>query len=249
MTKRPGTFVVTTVVLWLLAHAVGYFCHEFAHTFSALALGWKSNPFDLDWGTTSPMNLLLQQEIDENVNYDPIFGSGHGMQAGVIALAGSALGNLIVSLAAGVVLMGLARRRGARLLGYFAYWLIVMSVGNLISYVPLRVFASHADMHTVALGFGWTPLEVLLYVGIPFFAAVIWFFAKLQPAALAWLFPERVGYRYAVVVLTSLTVFGFFCLGGLSGYGEVSRQVSIAFMAVGGPLSLILGVMRSRQPA
>ena len=148
MTKWPGTFVVITVVLWLLAHAVGYFCHEFAHTFS---------------------------------------------------------------------------------------------------YVPLRVFASHADMHTVALGFGWTPLEVLLYVGIPFFAAVIWFFARLQPATLAWLFPRRIGYRYAVIVLTSLTVFGFFCLGGLSGYGEGARQLSIAFMAIGGPLSLIISVLSSRR--
>lgn len=247
MAKRWTTFLLMTVLIWLLAHAVGLFSHEFAHTFTAKALGWKSNPFDLDWGTASPMNLLLQQEIDENVDYQPVFASGHGIDAGVIALAGSALGNLVVSLGIGLAVSAVARRRRLTALGCFGYWLITMSVGNLLSYVPLRVFTSHADMHTTEVGFGWTPMQLLLFVGIPYLVAFLWYLLSFQPRALAWLFPDSVRHRYVMVFLTSITLFGFFSLGGFFGYGETSRQLSLAFMLILGPLSLVLGVLLTRR--
>lgn len=243
MAQRWTIFLLMTVVLWLVAHSVAFFAHEFAHTFTALALGWKSNPFDLDWGHPSLMNLVLHVDVDENVNYQPIFASGHAIAAGVIALAGSALGNMAVSLGLGIFLFALARRRDLSVLACFAYWLVVMSVGNLISYVPLRVFTSHADMYTVQLGFGWTPQQVLLFVGIPYLVAVLWFFLRFQPRALAWLFPRSLARRYAMVLFTSATVFGFFCLGGTSGYGVTSHQLSVAFMLVLAPLSLVLGAL------
>ncbi|UPG88920.1 hypothetical protein L2Y96_16150 [Luteibacter aegosomaticola] len=247
MSRRIGVFAITTVALWLLAHAVAFLTHEFAHSFLATALGWKGNPLDLDWGHATPMNILLLQDVDENVDYAPVFAGGHAVHAGLIALAGVAFGNLVASLGVGLALLAAARKRAAPLLGYFAYWLIVMSVGNLISYVPLRTFASHADMHTVALGFGWTPMEILLLVGMPFFAVVAWFFIRCQPCALAWLFPDSTPRRNGVVVLTSLTVFGFFCMGGLTGYGETSRQLCEAFMFVLGPLSLVSGLLLTRR--
>jgi hypothetical protein len=247
MARRWTTFLLITVMVWLFAHSVAFFSHEFAHTFSAKALGWKSNPFDLDWGTASPMNLVLHQEIDENVDYEPVFDSGHAIDAGLIALAGTALGNLIVSLGIGLGVVAIAKRRRAIVLGRFGYWVVTMSVGNLLSYVPLRVFTSHADMHTVEMGFGWTPMQVLLFVGLPYLVALLWFFLRFQPRTLAWLFPDSVQKRYVTVFLTSITVFGFFCLGGLSGYGETSHYLSMATMLVFAPLSLVLGMMLSRR--
>jgi hypothetical protein len=247
MAKRWTTFLLMTVLIWLLAHAVGLFSHEFSHTFTAKALGWKSNPFDLDWGTASPMNLLLQQEIDENVDYQPVFAGGHGIDAGVIALAGSALGNLVVSLGIGLAVSAVARRRRQIALGCFGFWLVTMSVGNLLSYVPLRAFTSHADMHTTEVGFGWTPMQLLLFVGIPYLVALLWYLLSFQPRALAWLFPGSVRHRYVMVFLTSITLFGFFSLGGFSGYGETSHQLSLAFMLILGPLSLVLGALLTRR--
>jgi hypothetical protein len=247
MASRWTTFLLMTVLLWLLAHSVAFFSHEFAHTFSAQALGWKSNPFDLDWGTASPMNLLLHQEVDENVNYGPVFESGHAIDAGLIALAGTALGNLVVSLGVGLAVIATAGRRKLTALGCFGYWLVTMSIGNLLSYVPMRVFTSHADMHTVEVGFGWTPTQVLVFIGVPYLVALLWFFLRFQPRALAWLFPNSVGHRYAMVFLTSITVFGFFCLGGLFGYGETSHQLSLAFMLILAPLSLVWGAALTRR--
>jgi hypothetical protein len=249
MARQWTTFLLMTVLLWLLAHSVAFFSHEFAHTFSAKALGWKSNPFDLDWGTASPMNLVLHQEIDENVDYQPVFASGHAIDAGLIALAGTALGNLVVSLCIGLGIITIAKKRGSTVLGCFGYWVVAMSVGNLLSYVPLRVFTSHADMHTVELGFGWTPMQVLLFVGLPYLLALLWFFLRFQPRTLAWLFPDRVHRRYVIVLFTSITVFGFFCLGGLSGYGETSHYLSMAIMLVFAPLSFVWGAILTRRIA
>jgi len=247
MRKHWSIFLLMNIGLWLIAHAMGYLSHEFAHTFCAVGLGWKRDPFDLDWGTASPMNLILQQEVDENVDYAPVFASGHAIDAGLIALAGAALGNLVMSLALGLVAYAMARKRDLVAAGCFAYWLVTMSVGNLLSYVPLRVFTSHADMHTVQLGFGWMPMQLLLFVGTPFFIAVLWFFLSFQPKALRSLFPESTSRRYVMVLLTSATVFGFFSMGGLSGYGETSHTLSLGFMLGLFPLSLLLGLFLTHQ--
>lgn len=251
MRERWSIFLPCSVLLWLLAHAVGLFSHEFAHTFSALALGWKHDPFDLDWGGASPLNILLQQEVDENVDYAPVFASGHGVDAGLVALAGAALGNLVVSLGAGLAVYTVARKRASVAAGCFGYWLVAMSIGNLLSYVPLRVFTSHADMHTVQQGFGWTPMQVILFIGIPFFIAVVWFFARFQPRALRSLFPDSAPRRHVMVWLTSLTIFGFFSLAGLSGYGQTSHVLSLVFLLALLPLSLVSGMLMAsaRSPA
>jgi hypothetical protein len=247
MHHRWITFFATTVLLWLLAHSVAFFSHEFAHTFTAHFLGWKMDPFDLHWGSPTPMNLVLHQDIDENVDYQPMFDGGHAIHAGIIALAGSALGNLGVSLCLGLAFLAIARQRTSVVLGCFAYWLVAMSIGNLVSYVPLRVFASHADMHTVEAGFGWTPMQVLLFVGIPYLVALLWFYVRFQPTTLAWLFPGDPSRRYAMLLLTAVTVFGFFCLGGIAGYGDTAHQLSVAFMVVLAPLSLLVGLWLDRR--
>ncbi|WP_052697737.1 hypothetical protein [Luteibacter yeojuensis] len=247
MRRHWTTFLAATVALWLLAHSVAFFSHEFAHTFTAHFLGWKMDPFDLDWGSPTPINVVLHQDIDENVDYRPMFASGHATHAGIIALAGSALGNLGASLFVGLALFAIARQRKSVVLGCFAYWLVALCVGNLVSYVPLRVFAMHADMHTVEAGFGWAPGQVLLFVGVPYLVALLWFYARFQPATLAWLFPTHVARRYAMLLLTAITVFGFFCLGGLAGYGDTSHQLSVAFMVVLAPLSLLVGLWLDRR--
>ena len=248
MAKRWAFFLLTTMAAWLVAHAVALFSHEFSHSFTAMALGWKSDPFALNWGDSSALNVLLQVGVDENVDYAPIFEHGHGVAAGLIALAGCGLGNLCLSLAMGVWLFGVARRRSSRVLGTFAYWLVVMSVGNLVSYVPLRVFVSHADMYTVQLGFRWSPWALLVYLGPVVIAAVAWFFARFQPRALAWLHALSGGQRYVTIVMTSLTLFGFFSLGGMTGYGDTAHRLSVAFLALV-PLSICLSVLLDRRSA
>jgi hypothetical protein len=235
------------ISLWLLAHAVALICHEFSHSFIASILGWKRNPLALNWGSSSPMNLLMQIDIDENVNYEPIFAQGHPYQAGIISLAGMGLGNAVISLASGLGLFAFAKKSSRIVLGCFAYWLIVMSLGNLISYVPLRVFTWHADMYTVEKGFGWTPSQLLLLLGIPIAVGVLWFLLRFEPYALSVLFPGSMARRSILVAITSLSFFGWFSLSGMSGHGELSHRISLAFVSVLGPVSILIGLALARK--
>ncbi len=247
MGKSWASFFGLTVLLWLLAHSFALFCHEFSHSFVATGLGWKSNPLALKWGSCSPMNLLMQMDIDENVNYGPIFSHGHGYQAGIISLAGMGLGNAVISLGSGLWLFAFAKKRGQVVLGCFAYWLTVMSLGNLISYVPMRVFTWHADMHTVAIGFGWTQRQLLLLLGTPIAVGVLWFLLRFEPYALGVLFPESLARRSVLVILTSLSFFECFSLSGISGHGELSHKISLAFVSVLGPASILIGIALTRR--
>ena len=85
--------ILLTPILILLSHYLAVFPHEYAHSFMAWLLGYKSNPLDLTYGGTSWLNLLLLSSIDENVNYHMIFSAGHEFHAALIAFAGSGIAN------------------------------------------------------------------------------------------------------------------------------------------------------------
>lgn len=79
-------------LLWL-AHALGYLVHEYAQSFTAWAFGYKAHPLALNYGHLDWNNILTQSDIDENVDYDPIFAAGRGPIASLIAVAGVLFGN------------------------------------------------------------------------------------------------------------------------------------------------------------
>jgi hypothetical protein len=72
-------------------------CHEYAHSFTAWLLGWKANPFALNYAHPTLTVLLIQLGIDQKVNEAPIFASGHGVQAAIISAAGAVIGNGLTS--------------------------------------------------------------------------------------------------------------------------------------------------------
>src|ERR1051326_7906740 len=83
-TARCGNdlhFAILTVGALFLTHAIAFFLHEYSHAVMAWVLGFKSNPLDLDYGALELSNILLQQDIDEKVDYKPIFDAGHGHAA------------------------------------------------------------------------------------------------------------------------------------------------------------------------
>jgi hypothetical protein len=88
---------LTIIHIWA-AHALAFFPHEYAHSIVAWLLGWKSNPVDLDYAHPSLIVFLFQLGINQKVSEAPIFASGHGVDAGLIAVAGIAIGNALVSL-------------------------------------------------------------------------------------------------------------------------------------------------------
>jgi len=235
------TFTLLTLVLLWTIHAVVFFAHEYAHSFTAWLLGWKANPLDLNYGHLTTGNLLVQTEIDENVSYDPIFAAGHGWQAGLIAAAGMVLGNGLITYPISRWGYKTARQRGSRTWAMAFYWMCVASIGNFLDYVPVRTFSFHGDMHTLEKGFNCSPWLILLFLGIPTAIALLHFLAKFEPEALLWLFPESAARRGTLVFLTAFILFGFYGFSGWSGSGQASHIISVVSVCAFVPIMTING--------
>lgn len=213
--------------------------HEYAHSFTAWLVHYKANPLDLNYGHLSLKNFLWQSDIDENVDYAPIFAAGRGTLASLIAVAGVLIGNGS-SYIASRLLYARAKQRQMRAWAMFFFWICVMSVGNFFCYVPVRTFTTHADMVTTEQGLNVSPWALTLGLGIPFGIALWHFFVKTLPDAEAFLFPESLLSQRFLVVLTTFLVFGFFGSAGINGYGSVSHWMSVVSEFVLFPAATIM---------
>ncbi|HXS05615.1 MAG TPA: hypothetical protein VN723_02400 [Rhizomicrobium sp.] len=221
------TLALLILAQWWLAHAIVFFAHEYAHAFVAWGLGWKQSPFDLHFPPLSATVLLIQLGIDQNVNEAPIFAAGHGVDVGLIAIAGMVLGNGLITLPLSRWTYRVAQRREARGWSMLAFWCTLASIGNLIDYVPVRTFTLDSDMGSVQKGFGWSPWTIMIVLGIPTLIILIWFLWRILPATLRWLFPETRAQRIAVAILAMAALFGFYGAVGFLDGGVTARQLSM----------------------
>jgi hypothetical protein len=204
----------------LLAHAVAYFLHEYSHSFAAWLSGCKENPLLLDYGHLTLINILQQQEIDENVDYDTLFAAGKGALCTFIALAGVSA-NLVCYLLT-------CRVRNSE----FIFWLAVMSAGNLWSYAPVRVITTHADMVTAARGLGMNVWAFFPLVTLPSVAIGWHCFTRLVPR-----FTGGDAYLTSIACTIYFIFFGgAVAIGG--NYGEVPALFSILSVFLLLPLAL-----------
>jgi len=224
---RPIAFVAVFVFQLWAAHALGYLVHEYAHSFVAWAVGCKDNPIALNYGHLSWRNVLTLDEIDENVDYDPLFAANGGPLAALIAAAGVLFGNGIFYLVS-MRLYTKTKSQGRFMLSRFLFLFCLMNAGNLISYVPVRTFATHADMATEEQGLAISPWWITIVLGIPFCVAVWYFVARLLPEAMQFFFADSKAGQIALLVVAAFMIFGFFGGAGFSHYGEISHGVSAA---------------------
>jgi hypothetical protein len=246
--RWPTLLILLLLHLWA-AHALAFFAHEYAHSFTAWLLGWKANPFDLHFPAASPLVWLLQLGINQQVDEGPIFASGHGPDAAFIGAAGMLLGNALLSLSLSRLLWRWASRRQRAGWALFAYWGTVASLGNLLDYVPIRTFTREGDMGTLQRGLDCSPWVVLLVLGLPTFGALWWFFARVLPAALTWLFPRNRAQRGLVSALTVGALCGFYGAVGFLEGGPVAERLSWFSVYVVLPALLLLELMRLRRAA
>jgi hypothetical protein len=236
-------FVAWTAVTVLVAHALAYFTHEYSHAFTAWLLGFKQNPLALNYGQASVANILFQQDIDENVDYDAIFAGHHGLSAALIAFAGPGLGN------GGLYFICLWLFRKAisahrRNTASFLFWLALMCAGNVWSYAPTRVITTHADMALLAQGLGISVWLLFPLVTAPAVYVAYSFFFRLFTLAKQSLFKDRD--RLVIVsALVGYFYFGFFGGGTISGhYGAVPAIFSTLSLLVLLPLSVLFCIRK-----
>ncbi len=150
----------------------------------AWLLGFKADPLAIHYGHLDLSNVLLQQDIDEDVEYRKIFRMGHGLDATAIALAGPGIGNGVLYVVCALVL----RRRVAKIRSagvLFLFWLAVMASGNLWSYAPVRTVTTHGDMGVAAQALGVFGWALFPFVVLPALWAVWDLFRVLLPLVLS----------------------------------------------------------------
>lgn len=248
--NKPGggwpLFIVLNLFLFWLLHAIAFFSHEYAHSFTAFVLGWKKNPLALNYGSLNIGNILLQFDIDENVDYAPIFSSNHGTIAAIIAIAGMLIGNALIDYPIARIGLQRAIKNNSRTWGLFCYWFCVVSVGNFISYVPVRTFTSHGDMHTVCKGLHCSPWLIIIVLGLLLMYFFVHFIVKILPSAVSWLYPTQTGKQVFIIVLTNLILFGFYGIVGIAGQGPEAHIMSLVSICLFAPVTIAFSIWRVR---
>jgi hypothetical protein len=231
-----GAFSLTTAVIAVLAHAVAYLTHEYAHSFCAWALGHMSDPLALDYGEATPANLVLLSSVGDNVQYETILQGGHGLAVAAIALAGPYLGNALLYVC---VYASTKRLRLHPIALSFAFWLLVMCVGNVWSYVPIRAITTHADIAIAASGFHTSVLTLFPFLLVLSLLIVGHFLRRAAPLFIAAIAPGGNARTALMVAMTAIWIFFFYgMIGVISNYGTVSQAFSLVSMLLFTPMAI-----------
>lgn len=222
--SRAGNAIAGLLTI-VLAHHAAVIAHEYAHSFMAWALGYKSDPLVITWGGRSIANALLLINIGERVDYAAMFAHGDGPAAALVGFAGPGLANGTLYLLSLWLLQRPAVRRNTLLFG-FVFWFNFMNVGNFFDYVPIRTFAPSGDIAHIVQGLVIPAWIALVVLGIPTALAMWFFFARTLPRALGRM-AESTFQRAGVVTLSVLIMFGYFGLVGIYGYGRTSHVLSV----------------------
>lgn len=228
------------MVFALVAHAMGYLIHEYAHSVFAWALGWMKEPFGIDYGHASVNNVIFLDDVDDNVDYAPIIASGHGASAAIIALAGAFVGNGAVYFLLHALLRTNAVKSRRRLTS-FVYWFSLMSAANVWSYVPLRTLTTHADMAIAAKGLGISTWVLFPFLVVPALYIAYHFFCRNFAVAYATISSGESGRLAMLIALTAFWYFSFFAGNSVvsGSYGIISQIFAIISRYLLFPLAVI----------
>ncbi|ULU24072.1 hypothetical protein DYST_00979 [Dyella terrae] len=237
-------FGIAACICVVVAHAIAYLTHEYAHSFTAWALGWMANPLAIDYGPPTLYNIIFLGGVSDNVNYAPILAGGHGLAVVAIALAGMLIGN-----AALYYMLFLAARtrlvmtRPALLAGIFT--LALMCAGNVWGYVPIRGFTTHADIAIAASGLHLQTWVMGLCL-LPLSLHIVWHcLFRFLPQCLDSAAAKSDVRLVLIITLTGYWLFVFYGGEGTSGdYGLVSQLLSITSKYFLFPLSVAALVTR-----
>ncbi|PZU58572.1 MAG: hypothetical protein DI547_09520 [Sphingobium sp.] len=237
MMRTDAAFAFKTAIVIIVAHAIAYLAHEYSHSFAAWVSGYMENPLALDYGGINPGNLVFLSDVGDNVQYDPIMDSGHGLTAAAIALAGPFVGNAL--LYAGLyATTGFSRPRDS-LASSLLFWMLAMCAGNVWSYVPMRALTTHADIAIAAQGLRISVLALFPFLLVPSLFIAYHFFAKVCPLFIPAITAGRAARTALLVSMTAIWFFMLFGGVGLSGsYGPISQTLSVVSEALCLPLAI-----------
>jgi hypothetical protein len=114
----------------------------------------------------------------------------------------------------------------------FLFLLCLMNAGTLISSIPARMLANHADMATVERGLNISPWWLAIVLGFPFCIAVAHLVLRIMPAAVRYFFALSRGTQALFLALCCYIIFVFYGGGGLHRHGNDCHAISMLFIWV-----------------
>lgn len=226
LTRRgAGLLLASTPLVLLVTHYLAVLPHEFTHSILAWALGIKDNPWLIDWGGTSWLNILLLVHIDENVDYKSALVAGSAVTVAIVALSGPLLAN------GGMYLI--FRRLAASawvktrpIAAWIVFWLVVMNLANLWCYIPVRAFAQDGDFRHFIWATGASPWLLYVIVGYLVLWALVDFYRHVLPNTLNACGLFSTGARASVLVISTLVIFAYFAIPGFLEPDAVSLFIA-----------------------
>lgn len=177
--------IAATPLVVLLTHYAAVLPHEFSHSIVAWILGIKDTPFNIDWGGSSLLNILLLMHIDENVDYSTALAAGKDWQVALVSFAGPGLtnGGLYLLCRRFITRPSVTSRPGV---AYVLFWFLFMNLANLYDYVPISVFADDGDVHHFILATGLSPWTIYVVGGYLVLWAIVDFYRRVMPSPSSW---------------------------------------------------------------
>jgi hypothetical protein len=94
---------------------------------------------------------------------------------------------------------------------------------------------------------GW---ELLILFGIPTLLVLLYFFLRIEPATLRWLFPHSAAKRVAIALLTAFILFDFYGAAGWADGGRIAHKMSVISVCIVAPLiAALTATFAARRPA
>lgn len=219
--------ILLAPIFILLAHYLAVFIHEYAHAFTAWILGYKNNPFDLNYGGTSLTNLILLSKIDQNVDNSVIYSLGHPAHVALIAFAGP--GIIIYLFFLTSLLIQNKKTKNHPYLLYFLLFFNLLCLGATYSYVPIRTFTTHGvmvDVLDIEISLNISPWLIYFFVGYLVIFMMWEFFSKTLISIYANVGISSTAGRASLMILCVLILFGYSGLAGFVNHGEISYFLS-----------------------
>jgi hypothetical protein len=223
--RGAGVMLASTPLLLLLTHYVAVLPHEFTHSILAWALGIKENPWLIDWGGDSVVNILLLWHINENVDYQSALDAGKTLTVAVVALSGPLLAN------GGMYLIfrrisTTAWVRARPFASWIVFWLIVVNLGNLWCYIPVRAFAADGDFRHFIWATGASPWLLYVIVGYLVLWGLVDFYRHVLPTSLDACGLLATWARASVLVVSTCVIFAYFAIPGFLEADAVSLFIA-----------------------
>ena len=226
---RYTTFIIATLLFFILSMWVSILPHEYAHSLVAWGYGYKSNPFNIHYGEFTWQNILFVHGINENVDYALMNSRGDYFAMGLAAFAGPGIATVFMYGLSLFLLRCEAVKRHAYLF-YFFCWVSVMNLAELISYFVVRVFVRQDDSGTFEYAWGISPWIVFCIGLVIFYFGVRYLYNTLLREVYARLELRSVLAEAVILVLYTFILFGHVSVRILlSPSGVFANVVSAVF--------------------